>query len=130
MAVDLPMTWNLPARELAKYIDREQLGRGIAYLELVRARKIKPGVEIENLLGVDREIGTGDMKYAHLGKDWTIWVENDLEAVQRKLALAICISKRVGYKISEEIRESITRHCIEVLRAYNEGGHRGFGRDI
>jgi hypothetical protein len=112
MSVDLPTTERWPARTLAKWFGEIQLGRAIAYLELVRTGKITPGPEIEKLLGNDSCL---------------TWTFEEVDAVQRKLALAICIRNGLGYQISHSINRAVFRHRIEVLASYEEGS-RSFGR--
>jgi hypothetical protein len=105
MAIDLPTTEHNTARELAAWFSAEQLGRAIAYLELVHDKKINPGPEIERLLGENTLL------------TWTIW---EADAVQRRLALALCIKKNVkNYPITKTIQENVNRNRDEVLRSYN-----------
>ena len=129
MSVDLPTTENTPAKELAQYISDIQLGRAIAYLELVRVRKIMPGPEIERLLGADSLL------------TWTI---EELVAIQNRLALALCKQKSLGYAyMSRLINQNIFRYRREVFQSYTEyrgkngkfnsqsrngSDHRSFGR--
>lgn len=114
MSVDLPATGNQSARQLAaSQVSENQLARAITYLELVRCKQIDPGPEIENLFGPNAS-----------------WINLDileLNAVQNKLAFAICIRNRLGTKITEVIRESVFRNREEVLRSYREHG-RNYGR--
>jgi hypothetical protein len=113
MSVDLPATENWPARTLARWFSETELSRAITYLELVRVNQISPGQEIEKLLGEDTLL------------EWTM---EEVEAVQRKLALALCIKhgRSFGF-ITKEIQESVFRNRMEVMRSYQS--HRvNYGR--
>jgi hypothetical protein len=106
MSVDLPATENHSARAIAVWFSEIQLGRAITYLELVRTKAIpNPGPEIEKLLGPDTSF---------------TWTMEEIDAVQRKLALAICIQKRRPYFLTKEIRDNVLKHRTEVLKSYNE----------
>jgi hypothetical protein len=70
--LDLPSTEHWPAHILARTFPRRELCEAIAYLELVRTGKWMPGPEIDRL-----------------GIDPLTYTNEELEAVQRRLALAI-----------------------------------------
>ena len=109
MAVDLPITGHSTARELAQWFADEQLARSIAYLELVLTEKIKPGPEIEKLLGENSCVN-----FRLEEKKW------EIEAVQRRLAFALCVKRNIPeYPISRVLRNSADGNCVEVLRSYN-----------
>jgi hypothetical protein len=113
MSVDLPATGNQSARQLAaSQVSYNQLARAITYLELVRCKQIDPGPEIEQLFGPNTLL------------TWDIF---ELNAVQNRLAFAICIRGRLEIKITAVIRESVFRNREEVLRSYREHG-RNYGR--
>ena len=117
MSVDLPATGNQSARQLAaSQISEGQLARAIAYLELVRSKKINPGPEIEKLFGQDTLLTWNNADMA------------ELNAVQNRLALAICIRCRLGIKITAVIRESVFRNREEVLQSYRAHGRNNYGR--
>jgi hypothetical protein len=105
MSIDLPATEHSTARELAVWCSDVQLARAITYLEMVRIKQINPGPEIEKLLGEDSSL------------TWTI---EEVEAVQRRLALTLCIKQKLTYHIADMIRQCIFRYRMEVLRAYFE----------
>jgi hypothetical protein len=69
---ELAPTENWPAHILARTFSESQLSDGIAYLELVRIEELTPGPEMFRL-------GVSPLSYT----------TEELEAVQRKLALAI-----------------------------------------
>jgi len=109
MSVDLPLTEHWSARVLAFSISEIQLRRAITYLELIRIKKISPGPELGCLLGTSSG-----------------WTMDDIDAMQRRLSLAICIKNRKGYLISKEISESVSRYKEEVLSSYNENHYRRY----
>lgn len=114
MSVDLPTTEHATARELAVWCDDAQLARAITYLDLVHTKQIHPGPEIEKLLGENTLLS------------WTVW---EVEAVQRRLALALCIKRNMkvesregfqpSYPIFRIIRNCVECNRVEVLRSYN-----------
>jgi len=108
MSVDLPTTEHSTARELAEWCSDVQLARAITYLELVRIKQINPGPEIENLLGEDSLL---------------TWTPEEVDAVQRRLALTLCIKRKLDYKITSVIRESIFRNRVEVQADFNMRGY-------
>jgi hypothetical protein len=77
--LDLPPTEHWPARILAKSFSEEDLARAIAYLELVRSGEYIPGPEM-----------------FVLGIDVLEYTTEEVEAVQRKLALAISYQRRAA----------------------------------
>lgn len=68
----LPPTEHWTANVLSRAFTRRELCEGIAYLELVRSGKFVPGPEI-----------------ARLGIDPLTHTSEELDAVQRRLALAV-----------------------------------------
>lgn len=115
MSVDLPATGNQSARELVDWCSDLQLGRAIAYLELVRIGQINPGPELETVLGSDTLL---------------TWTVEEVVAVQNRLGLAICLlanpkitlQELVERKpISGAIHTSVFKHRMEVLNSYNAG---------
>jgi len=104
MSVDLPVTEHCTARELAVWCSDSQLARAITYLELVRIKQISPGPEIENLLGEDSLL---------------TWNEWEVDAVQRRLALALCIKRELPHLLTNAIRESVFRHRMQVQVDFN-----------
>jgi len=129
MSVDLPATGNQSARELVDWCSDLQLGRAIAYLELVRIGQINPGPELETVLGSDSLL---------------TWTVEEIVAVQNKLALALCLRanpltlQELGKRklqekalpagsftpsqpISDAIYTSVFKHRMEVLNSYNAG---------
>jgi hypothetical protein len=106
MSIDLPLTGHSSARELAAWCSEVQLARAITYLEMVRTKHISPGQEIERLFGEDEE------------DTFLTWTPEELDAVQRRLALTLCIKRSNGavcYAISDTIRECVFRYHAEVL---------------
>jgi hypothetical protein len=121
MSVDLPATGNQSARELVDWCSDLQLGRAIAYLELVRIGQINPGPELETVLGSDSLL---------------TWTVEEIVAVQNKLALALCLranpkltlQELVKRKpISDAIHTSVFKHRMEVLNSYNGRDHGNIG---
>jgi hypothetical protein len=131
MGIDLPTTENNPARKLAGLFSEEQLARAIAYLELVKIRKIYPGPEIQNLFGPGTLLS------------WQESGNSELEAVQNRLAFAICIQQNNMNSVDEkgkpnfirkQVNRSIFKYRAEVLDEYNNQhgrtntkGRFGFG---
>ena len=116
MSVDLPLTEHCTARELAGWCSDSQLARAITYLELVRIKQINPGPEIERLLGENSLL---------------TWTPEEVDAVQRRLALALCIKRELPYLLTSAIRESVFRHRIKVLGDFFGEGHgRGRGGTV
>jgi hypothetical protein len=103
MSIDLPTTEHSTARELAAWCSDTQLSRAITYLEMVRIGQIDPGPEIDKLLGEDSLL---------------TWNTEEIDAVQRRLALTLCIKRSLPYLITNTIRECVFRYRMEVLRAY------------
>jgi hypothetical protein len=120
--LDLPTTENLPARTIAKNFDLPQISRAISYLELVRTRRITPGQELLRLLGPDES-----------GLTLLNWEMEEIVAVQRKLALAICIKNNltssvtlgrvVEYPITTTINKAISLYNKEVIASYENNNH-------
>lgn len=101
MSIDLPDTGHSSARELAVWCSDVQLARAVTYLEMVLIKQITPGPEIEKLLGEDSSL------------TWTI---EEVEAVQRRLALTLCIKHGLtDYQITNTIRDCVFRHRMEVM---------------
>lgn len=120
MSVDLPQTGDQSARELVDWCSDLQLGRAIAYLELVRIGQIIPGPELETVLGSD-----GFLTWTAGGREAALW---DVVAVQNKLGLALCLRanskitlQEMGTRkpISVSIHTSVFKHRMEVLNSYN-----------
>lgn len=105
MSIDLPDTGHSSARELAVWCSDVQLARAVTYLEMVRIKQISPGPEIEKLFGEDSLL---------------TWDMYELDAVQRRLALTLCIKRKLPYHITDMIRECVFKYRMEVLRAYFE----------
>lgn len=105
MSVDLPTTGNSSAREIAVWCSDSQLGRAIAYLELVKSKQINPGPEIERLFGENTLLS---------------WTFEEVIAVQHKLALALCIRRGLGYVLTQQMRENVFRYRTEVLTSYHQ----------
>jgi hypothetical protein len=114
MSIDLPTTEHATARELAIWCSDEQLARAIAYLELVYNKTIHPGPEIERLLGENSAAS---------------WGFEEVNAVQNRLALALCLKRgikkeiRIGnedsYPIFRIIRNCIDLKIQKILSSYN-----------
>jgi len=114
MSVDLPTTEHATAQELAVWCADVQLARAITYLELIHSKQIIPGPEIEKLLGEDSLL------------TWNTW---EVDAVQRRLALALCLKRNLkvepregfqpSYPIARIIRNCAECHRAEVLSSYN-----------
>ena len=76
---ELAPTEHWPAQVLAKTFSEDQLADGIAYLELVRTGELTPGPEMFRL-------GVSPLDYT----------TEELEAVQRRLALAISYQRKAA----------------------------------
>ena len=100
MSIDLPNTGHSTAIELAVWCSDVQLARAVTYLEMVRIKQITPGPEIEKLFGEDALL------------TWDIY---ELDAVQRRLALTLCIKRKLPYHITDMIRECVLQYRTEVL---------------
>lgn len=100
MSIDLPTTQHCTARELAVWCCDVQLARAITYLEMVRIGQIDPGPEIDKLLGEDSSL---------------TWSVEEIDAVQRRLALTLCIKRKLPFLITNTIRECVFRYRMEVL---------------
>ena len=115
MSIDLPLTGHSSARELAAWCSDVQLARAVTYLEMVLIKQITPGPEIEKLLGENSLL---------------TWTPEEVDAVQRRLALTLCIKRKLPYLITNTIRESVFRYRMEVLKDFFGEGHgRMGGRD-
>lgn len=77
--IDLAPTENWPAHVLAKTFSEDRLYEGIAYLELVRTGEVTPGPEMFRL-------GVSPLDYTN----------EEIEAVQRKLALAVSHQRKAA----------------------------------
>lgn len=110
MNINLPTIANSSAREIAAVCNGEEIETAITYLELVRLEELRPGHEIDRLLG-KWYLDYAERNLVAPKENARYW---EIVAVQNKLALALCIQRGSTYNLSEQISESVFHKRREV----------------